>query len=229
MDIMDDTILIFDLDDTLYKEIDFLKSAFREIASKIGSRIVVDNELILSEMIDNYYKGLNVFEIIFDKYPINDFCKKDLILIYRNHIPQIGLKPNYRKLLTELKQKVFKTGLITDGRSIQQRNKLLALGLSEFFDDIIISEEFGSEKPNIENFKYFVNKYGENVNYIYVGDNVKKDFIIPNQLGWNSICLLDNGTNIHKQDFKMEIDFLPKFFIRELTEIQNIFKKLNNV
>jgi len=34
--IIKDTVVVFDLDDTLYKEIDFLKSAYKEVATISG-------------------------------------------------------------------------------------------------------------------------------------------------------------------------------------------------
>lgn len=226
MDIRNNIILIFDLDDTLYKEIDYLKSAYKEISLVISNKINRSKDAIFNEMIESYFNGLNVFETILDKYQIKDIMIKDLIFMYRNHKPKIYLNENTNKVLLELKKKVFKTGLITDGRSMQQRNKISALGLSDYFDEIIISDEFGSEKPDIKNFKYFINKYGEDKNYLYVGDNVKKDFITPNKMGWNTICLIDNGNNIHKQDFNIEIILRPKFVIKDLIEIKKVLKKI---
>ena len=59
-------VIVFDLDDTLYKEIDFLKSAYKEIAS------IVDKdhcETLYDNMISNYYKGENVFKLVSEIYP----------------------------------------------------------------------------------------------------------------------------------------------------------------
>ncbi|WP_157805311.1 HAD family hydrolase [Confluentibacter citreus] len=217
-----DIVLVFDLDDTLYKEIDFLKSAFNDIARFLSSINNKPSEIILSEMIHYYESGLNVFDSILEKYTISHVSAKDLIHMYRNHKPQICLSQERMELLAKLKQNVFKVGLITDGRSIQQRNKIDALGLSGYFDDMIISEEFGSEKPNINNFKFFINKYGDSFRYIYIGDNTKKDFIAPNQLKWCTICLMDDGKNIHKQSFDVDITNKPKYVINNLNEIETI-------
>jgi putative hydrolase of the HAD superfamily len=57
------------------------------------------------------------------------------------------------------------------------------------------------------------------VNYIYIADNPKKDFITPNKLGWTSICLLDKGQNVHSQNFDLPKVFLPQFFINSFQEI----------
>lgn len=111
-------------------------------------------------------------------------------------------------------------GIISDGRSLQQRNKINALGLPQYFDgrNIIISEVFGHQKPDPAAYRFFMEAYPAEA-YVYVGDNTKKDFLAPNRLGWETVCLLDDGTNIHPQDFSLEKDFLPKRCIRRLSEM----------
>jgi putative hydrolase of the HAD superfamily len=91
-------------------------------------------------------------------------------------------------------------GILTDGRSTTQRNKIKALGLDLWISEVVISEEFGSHKPDPRNYQYFEKVFpgGE---YIYVGDNLCKDFVAPNSMGWKTVVLLDRGKNIHKQRF----------------------------
>lgn len=221
-------ILVFDLDDTLYKEIDFLKSAYKEISSFLAKQIDTPSELIFSDMLEYYESGVNVFEEVIKKYNIKHIDINDLILIYRHHTPEIYLKNATEKLLMRLKEDAFKVCLITDGRIIQQRSKIHALGLSDYFDDVVISEEFGSEKPNMNNFKYFEDTYGDYLNYIYIGDNTKKDFIAPNNLGWHTICLLDDGHNIHKQSFDINENQKPSYIINDLLEIEVILTQIKN-
>ena len=141
--------------------------------------------------------------------------------VYRCHHPDIMLLDSVEDMLNKLKYQDVILGLITDGRSISQRNKIAALGLGRWFDEenIIISEEFGSEKTDERNFRYFMEHY-PNCSFTYVGDNPKKDFVIANSLGWMTICLLDDGRNIHKQDFDLPIKFLPKDRINSINKLQ---------
>ncbi|TYP72314.1 putative hydrolase of the HAD superfamily [Aquimarina intermedia] len=214
-------IIIFDLDDTLYKEINYLRSAYQEISRKIASEVKVDSEIIYSDMLLMYFDKRNVFASILKKYSINGFSPADLLNIYRGHYPDIKLSPSIKNVLDNLKNSDVELGLITDGRSIQQRNKIKSLGLDLIFKYIIISEEFGTEKPAINNYKFFENLFGKGV-YYYVGDNIKKDFVSPNALGWKTICLLDDGNNIHAQDFSISKEYQPKFVIKKISEIQGI-------
>jgi len=111
---------------------------------------------------------------------------------------------------------------LTDGRSVQQRNKIEALNLNQWFTEIVISEEFGSEKPNINNYTHFENTFGHG-NYYYIADNLSKDFISPNKLNWTTICLKDSGQNIHKQNAEILDDiYLPKHTISSFKRILDI-------
>lgn len=213
-------VVIFDLDDTLYKEIDFLKSAYREIASYLQNKYAIGDAYEF--MIQKYAEGKNVFEETNTNYsiavPFDEYLK-----IYRNHLPAISLDKVASETLLFLQDQGCVMGLITDGRTNTQQNKIEALGLSRYLnkDLIIISEEFGSSKPDIRNYAYFEGTI-PTAKFFYIADNPLKDFISPNLLGWETICLLDNGMNIHKQDFSLPKEFLPKYSVASLTEITNI-------
>lgn len=217
LNINNKSCFVFDLDDTLYKEIDFVKSAYRHIASELELELSIN---IYDEMISIMEKGESVFDVIKSKYSFS-YTIKDLVFQYRFHQPKIELLPGAIKLIKKLKAKKSTIGLITDGRSLSQRNKLEALGIVNYFDYILISEEFGSEKPNENNFKYFVNKFDAE-SYFYLGDNFSKDFITPNTLNWTTIGLLDDGRNIHKQDDSISFPYHPKIRIQTLTELNII-------
>lgn len=210
-------VVIFDLDDTLYHEIDYLKSAYRSISLHVEQQY---GYIILYELMLQYYeKGLDVFAFI-EEQTKHKVTKNELLDMYRLHNPAICLNADALLLLNKLKKQGCRMGIITDGRTITQQNKIKALGLYRFIDiaDCIISESIGSEKPSEANYKYFMDKYPTST-YCYIGDNVRKDFITPNRLGWTTICLLDNGENIHKQNFERDKEYLPNITVKSLNTI----------
>lgn len=195
--------LVLDLDDTLYSELDYLISAYQFIATKLERN---NSQELYEKMFFLFKNDKNVFDFLIKNYKQMD--KEQLLYWYRFHEPRIVLFNGVLECLGLLKNK-YKFAIITDGRSFTQRNKIRALNIESYLDEIVISEEIGTEKPHLNNFK-IVEKNLQCQSYIYVGDNPKKDFVTPNTLGWNTICLLDQGNNIHKQDFEQEILFLPK-------------------
>ncbi|MDB4902496.1 MAG: family hydrolase [Mucilaginibacter sp.] len=209
------SFFIFDLDDTLYNEIDFLKSGYSCIAKILEPYLEYS---IFDLMFDKYKNNENVFAWIIQEYsPITPFKTiYELLDIYRTHFPTIKMSQETIKFLGDIKEKNISTGLITDGRSTTQRNKLKALGIENYFTDIIISEEFGTEKPNKLNYLYFQKKHPEKSFYFF-GDNTSKDFIVPSKLGWNIICIKDAGKNIHLQELH-KLNF-PNTIISSFEEI----------
>lgn len=223
-------VICFDLDDTLYKEIDYLKSAYSEIAEYAAGQCTgcSDSVNILTikaynRMLDAYRKGLNAFEDL-NRFLGLELPISDYLYIYRNHKPKIVSSADVVQTLDELQAEGVRLGLITDGRSVQQRNKIEALGLGRWIDekDMVISEEFGSEKPALANYEYFMNRYPECYDFTFVGDNLKKDFVAPNALGWMTVCLKDDGRNIHRQRVDdIKEGMMPKRWIKTLLELLN--------
>ena len=202
-------IFVFDLDDTLYSERDFEKSGIEFVYENLSIK-----HISLETILNNRE---NWIEQIIDGSN-NQITLQIVLDIYRNHFPSIQLYNDAKVYLEKLLSQGTEMSLITDGRSITQRNKLRALGIETFFKNIVISEEVNSEKPSEYNFRMVMdNKIAEN--YIYIADNPKKDFITPNKLGWTSICLLDRGQNVHKQNFNISSEYLPLFSISSFEEI----------
>ena len=213
-------VVCFDLDDTLYKEINYLEAAYKIIAEEVFGEQM---ETYFHQMLSWYYSKDDVFQRVVDLSP-KKISKNDLLDIYRYGVHNLPLSLEVRNVLDELEAKGYNLGLITDGRTLTQRNKISALGLFDYFkeEDIVISEEFGSEKPSLLNYKYFMNRY-PNFRFYYVGDNPKKDFVGANQLGWETICLIDDGSNIHKQEFdSLDSSYQPKYKIHKFPELLNI-------
>lgn len=172
--------IIFDLDDTLYDEKQYVKSGFKAVADFLN---IDGAEKFLWELFENGEPAI-------DTYLKNIGCidkKADCLKIYREHIPDITLKNGVVDELLNLKHKNFKIGIITDGRPIGQHNKIKALGLEKMVDDIIVTDELGGEqfrKPCDIAFRIMQKKWQIPFEQLmYVGDNISKDFQAPKQLG----------------------------------------------
>jgi len=172
--------IVFDLDDTLYDEIEFVKSGFLEIAKYF------DNNEYYSYMLKVFYKegSGRVFNSLIDRYDL-DVSLEKLIEIYRFHQPKISLPKESLNLLEF--SKIYKTALISDGSYLMQQNKFQALGLEKYILYPIFTDFHHTKKPELKAFKLVMDKFKDEKNFLYISDNPKKDFIAPNKLGWKSI------------------------------------------
>lgn len=182
--------VIFDLDDTLYSEKQYVRSGYK----KIGEYLDKEDA---AEKLWNYFEaGKPAIDVYLEE--INEVEKKaQCLAVYRNQTPEITLYNGVKEMIKELKNKGIKVGIITDGRPEGQRNKLKALGLDTMLDDIIITDELGGiqfRKPNDISFRIMQNRWRipfEQI--IYIGDNPNKDSLAPRQLGmrWKYFANMD--------------------------------------
>lgn len=212
-------IIVFDLDDTLYNEIDFVKSGLRSVSTLFKSSNTVYDKLIA--IYESNGSG-KIFDIFLDSQPSSITVDK-CIEQYRNHIPNISLAESTRELLTNLSKK-YDLGLLTDGNATTQKNKFNALKLSPFFDLTIFSGDHALSKPNLKLFKMFEDHYPNASKFYYIADNPKKDFYGPNQLGWTSIQIL-NPVGIYRNSIPQK-DFTASIVLNSLNDLINFFDKI---
>ena len=211
-----EAIIVFDLDDTLYKEADYHSSGVRAVANKLTHLFGIDVEASLEDLIINGERDL--WGGICRRLNVPASVKESILWEYRLHSPNIQLTSEVKDVISFVRQYAAGIAILTDGRAITQRTKLLALGLAGM--PVYISEEFGASKPHPARFKLIEQSY-PGKHFVYVGDNPKKDFVAPNGLGWITFCLVDDGRNIHSQDLsQIEKDYLPHFWLADLKDLQ---------
>jgi putative hydrolase of the HAD superfamily len=83
---------------------------------------------------------------------------------------------NLRKVLGTLQKTGMKLGLISNGKKQFQRENLSALGIAEYFDTILISEEIGLRKPDPRIFQKGLDHLSVAAKEsIFVGDHPEND------------------------------------------------------
>jgi len=204
-------ILIFDLDDTLYPEITYVKSGLKEVSLFLYNNFDIDKELAYLEM----YQFLRIHGRgkIFDNILITHdiFTKKNLnkcISVYRKHKPKIELYKDAKECIRRFKN--FKKYIVTDGNIIVQRNKIKSLDLNSSFEKIIPTYQYGISfsKPSLNCFNMILSY--ENTkpeNMIYIGDNPYKDFINLKKIGVKTIRILRGAFKDIFLDDEHEADY----------------------
>ena len=194
--------VIFDLDDTLISEKEYIKSGYRVIAKKIKNdyELSIDADKIFNDLITLMEENSKqVFNRLLQQYKLkfDNECINELINCYRNHKPRIEFYNDVEPLLNYLKNKKIKIGIISDGYMVTQENKLDVLNAYNIFDKIILTDELGRDywKPNPKAFElmkeYFNIRYDE---MIYIGDNPQKDFYIKKYYPIKTVRIIRNNS-----------------------------------
>ncbi len=176
--------VFFDIDDTLYDT-----SGFAKLARKAALNVMIDAGLpletdeaylLLREIIDeygsNYGKHFNILtkRVFGEENPL--LIALGMITYHNVKFALLRLFPQTIKTLIFLKEKGYKLGVISNGKTIKQWEKLIRLGLHHFFDQVITSEEAGVEKPDIHIFQLAMKKMGVKAdNSIMIGNKFSED------------------------------------------------------
>jgi putative hydrolase of the HAD superfamily len=218
-------ILIFDLDDTLYSEIEYVKSGFLTVSNYLGKNYKLDEQDIYQQMLEvlNDRGRGSVFNEVLTKYKINNTKNvKKCISIYRSHNPIISLYSEAEKCLLDLNS--YKKYLVTDGNIYVQRNKIKALNIKQFFIKTIPTYQYGQSfsKPSTGCFEKIL-KWEKCTpdNLIYIGDNPNKDFVNIKKMGLKTIRVLTGGF----KNVKMSSEYEAEFTLNNLNELTLSFIK----
>jgi putative hydrolase of the HAD superfamily len=185
--------VLFDLDGTLYPEIDFVKSGFGIIAGYLSRKHNLDADRLLRHMLSilNREGRGKIFDRLLADFGLDSEGEVEfLVELYRSHKPDIHLYNDVIPALKLLRHIGIRMGIVTDGLDSVQRKKVAALGLESLFDTIVYSDELGKKywKPSPTPYQTALNRLRVSPSEAaYVGDDPSKDFISPNRMGMLTI------------------------------------------
>ena len=206
-----DKAVFFDIDDTLLDT-----SNFAELARHAAINTMVENGLplkkneaynslkeIISRKGSNYDKHFNLLtKSVFGEE--NNFLIALGMITYHNvKFALLRPFPKTTDILIYLKSKGYKLGVISNGLTIKQWEKLIRLNLHHFFDEIITSEEVGIEKPHPHIFEEALEKMNcKAEKSIMVGDKYEIDILGAINAGMSAILVNSHIPKEEKQKIK---------------------------
>ena len=218
-------IIVFDLDDTLYQEITYVKSGFKVVVDEMARKYDLDSEVIYRDallLLDRSGRG-HIFDTLLKNY--GHYTKREvqrLVTIYRLHSPNIQIGGVEMKVLKQCGTN-SNLYLVTDGNKLVQAKKIESLGIGPLFKRIFITHRFGLDaaKPSLKCFEIIKNIEKTNwENMVYIGDNPHKDFVNLNKVNAITIRILKGDYANHKVDSTYD----AKHKIYDLNELYDLLK-----
>lgn len=215
--------IVFDLDDTLYAESEYVMSGFRAVADWAAEHLGVDAATTHGQLVKLHQHGIR--DVIFDRWLEEQgldprSCVSSMVEAYRCHLPRIMLDEQAPSLLETLAQN-YLLGLLTDGYFEVQQKKIKALGLAKYFHSIVISDQWGREfwKPHEKPYREVLTCLRcPAALAVYIGDNPRKDFIGARNVGMQSIRILRDG-GVHAELEPANSDYEADYTIGDLDEL----------
>lgn len=170
----------FDLDDTLAVPDDDRATILERAVSRAGGTHLVD-AVSRDAYLDAHTReaGGKTREPIFRALLEDAAVEGDpagLAMAYREEISDALVPvPGAQSLLETLRES-YHVGLLTDGPGRAQRHKLTTLGWSDHFDDVVVTGDLGTRKPDPRTFDALLDGLGVPAGEtVYVGDHVERD------------------------------------------------------
>ena len=218
--------IIFDLDNTLFDQVDYIKNLMSHIASRLSKTYNLDTDTT-SKLFFSYWieKGPfygHFFDDMVEKLSINKNEVKNLIDISHTYKPNtLPLYPEVDYTLKKL-QKKYKLAMITDGNEQVQKNKVEALGIKKYFSKIFYATK-KNMKPSASGYLAILEQLNLKPDEaLYVGDNPKVDFITPNKMNMPTLRVLTGYFKNEKLDSQHE----AKHAVYNLEKIFDVLEKL---
>jgi putative hydrolase of the HAD superfamily len=216
-------VIIFDMDDTLYPEADFVRSGYRAIAQRVWQDWQVDLEPELHRRFALGQRGdlMTSALMTLGVHVSESYVASVLVPTYREHEPTIFPYVETAPVLTALRNRNHRLALLSDGWANVQRRKLQALGLAGFFEAVVFTDELGRDawKPSPKGFELVLARMSvSGADCVYVSDNPLKDFVGPNRLGMRTVRIVRPGTE-HADALAPTVEHEPQFIIQALTDL----------
>ena len=194
--VSDCDVVLFDMDDTVYSEKDNVRCGLRTLTDYVGDPTLYD------ELWNAYVAKESYIKSVLEKRgAYTEERYKEWLHVFRRAPSDITPYEGLTDMLDRLLASGKRLGMITDGRPQSQEKKLGGLGISHYFEKIIITDTLGGvefRKPSTAAFEIMHEHFG--VSYekmVYIGDNLKKDMQPPLTLGMKFIHF-DNEDGIYR-------------------------------
>jgi putative hydrolase of the HAD superfamily len=220
--------IVFDLDDTLYPERQFVASGFRAVAEWIQQHYTVQGFFEVQMVLFANGQRKKIFDsaLVQCGLAVDEELVEHMLAVYRSHIPQITLFKDAEQALLGCRE-YYQTGVITDGYAATQRNKVRALALESWIDVFVFSDDYGRKnwKPSAVPYQEMCEQLNLAAKHcVYVGDNPTKDFVTAKKLGWRTLRVVRQDTEHSDSIVLPEYD--AEVAISSLNALPDILRRL---
>lgn len=191
--------VVFDIDDTLYLERNYVRSGFRVVDRWVQVNLSRKGFFTIAwQLFEKGHRGR-----IFDEALAMISQAPDAAIVsamvseYRRHEPRIALSADAQECLDRFQVRRLRMACVSDGPLASQEAKARALGLDRWLDPIVLTARYGEGygKPDPRGFVEICERLGcEGASCVYVADNPAKDFKAPRQLGWRTVRVCRSGS-----------------------------------
>lgn len=218
------SVIVFDLDDTLYPEAAYARSGFEEVGAwlvrKQGVRQFAENawEVFTSGQREHVLeRALLQLGVAVDTETLQTMER-----LYNEHLPRIALHEDAKWALEQFRP-THRLALIADGPLLAARQKVHALGIERAFQALVYSDLYGKDhwKPSPTPYIRVLELVDcRQRDCIFIGDNPATDFATARKLGWYTVQV--RRADALSYDVLPDAEQRPHYVLRSLRELPDL-------
>lgn len=220
---------LFDVDDTLFDSVTMVRMArLNAVKAMIEAGLPLADERegyrLLMRVIRRYGSNYGKhFDRLLESLGVPwdpRVIAAGIVAYHDTKFACLKVDPDVIPTLITLRDRGYMLGIISNGRLIKQWEKIIRLGLHHYFHVVVVSEEVGSEKPDVRIFETALRRLGVRpFEAVYVGDRLDTDILGANRAGLVSVRIL-KGRYRRRRPAAEEMK--PRYEIRRLSELLEI-------
>jgi putative hydrolase of the HAD superfamily len=224
--------IVFDVDDTLYdSSLQMRMTRLNSIRAMIEAGLPIDLERgykTLEEIVNQHGPHYTKhFDKLLERLGLkwNPRVIAAGVVAYRE-TSEAYLKPfpDTVPTLIKLRDLGYKLGVVSEGRSVKQWQKLIQLGIHHLFHSVAISEDLGTEEFNINLFKRCLEDLKvKPEETVYVSSKPNKGILYANKAGAVTVRMRRGDSSIEEPESS---EAKAKYEIERLSEIFGVLDTL---
>ncbi|MEW4371823.1 HAD family hydrolase [Paenibacillus kandeliae] len=229
--------LIFDVDDTLYDQLEPFGEAYRQIFGKYNYDYSLDDLFIRSrlysdEVFDQVSRGemtdqqMHIYRITHAFADLGVEVPEEEAIRFQNcyadNQQRLRVDPRMEEVLNFARDQGIRIGIITNGPAEHQADKVRQLRMERWVQpqDVFISGKLGIAKPHVGIFRAVEQgMHIEASDTYYLGDSYANDVVGAKQAGWYSIWI-----NRHQLTLPDDVEFQPDYVVNKGESVLDVVK-----
>lgn len=161
------------------------------------------------------FPEIDIKSVFQDLYQVKNVKASEELIVHTGQFfralstEYIKIYDGTKEMLSELRKKNKKIYLLSNAQQIFTQYEMHMLQIAEFFDDIFISSDYGTKKPDKRFFRLLVERHALDISRsLFIGNDSRADIAGAKQIGIDTfyVCSNISPTDDHAKDATYQID-----------------------
>ncbi|MCT4776803.1 HAD family hydrolase [Exiguobacterium aquaticum] len=186
--------VLFDLDGTLLNRDESVRRFIHDQYTRLKGHLTgIEERDYVTRFIELDHHGYRwkdaVYDQLIQEFEISGITRQELLDDYVNRFQHFCVAfPNLKPMLSALKARGLRLGIITNGSGEFQMKSIRGLGIHDYFDCILVSEWEGMKKPDPELFQRALERLDVTPGTaMFVGDHALHDIQAAKRVGMRTV------------------------------------------